>query len=82
MEHLEKSVCFFEPHSTKCYYQRWHNFTARPVFVSWKNIPETRKFHGSETIEQGVEESKDSDPVCIYIDNKDLKRKVCDSDCS
>ena len=42
----------------------------------------SRKFLVSETIEEGVEKSKGNHPVYICFDNKDLKRKVCDSDCS
>ena len=32
------------------------------------------------SVSEGVAENKDSDPVCVYVDNKNLKRKVCDSE--
>ena len=32
------------------------------------------------SVSEGVEENKDNDPVCIYVDNKNLKRKVWDSE--
>ena len=68
---------FVEPYSAQWYYQRWpkfYNEECYRIMEEYSKNPE--KFSMSE----GVEENKDNDPVCIYVENKNLKRKVCDSE--
>ena len=77
-----------EPYSAAWYFQRWpkfYNEECYHILADYSANPE--KYQCPIEEDGGVEESKDSEPMSIYVDqdvceqNKNLKRKVCDCVC-
>ena len=72
-----------EPYSAAWYYQRWprfYNEQCYHILADYSAHPE--KYQTPEEDDGGVEGCKESEPPSIYVDNKNLKRKVCDCDCT
>jgi len=76
------TMSIVEPLTASWYYQRWpgfYNEKCYSIFEDFSNNPE--KYRSQDTVDEGVEEYKESDPVSLHEPNKNLKRKLCECDC-
>ena len=69
-----------EVYSPEWYFQKWPKFYNEKCY----HVLADYSAHPEKYILQddgGVEETKESEHLRIYVDNKNLKRKLCDCDC-